>query len=346
MVTMSGPTLFEPSGELEHLSEHLDLIPHYLFRIAAPQTRGTTSRSLVQSSAVLNEYTLPDLFDLEIDDAKVMLEGHYLWDNDEWDNLTSWTSSLLFAIQFAIYRSVKDKPLPMPSSIRLYILDTRTLPSGTFFPAFPLIGAFNITNRTIVPKYRHGEYFSQGTVAIREGTMCETTLQELVDHGLYNIFPPFADREEDPEATKLYLRVKELRALDEGLRVPTDEELRIAERIAAKWSRCNKMTAVIMAAMLSLKTRNDSDPAILQAFRENGLGKHITEDSLDSFESTFPTFVPEHRRFVEMMYDLYADAQRQQQDESESLAGALGNLQLTTQRPAVKQPTSSSQPDN
>lgn len=43
------------------------------------------------------------------------------------------------------------------------------------------------------------------------------------------------------------------------------------------------------------------------------LGDDITDESLDSYGSTSPDLVPEHRQFVEMMYDIHAYTQRQHQ---------------------------------
>ena len=260
--------MYKPRSELKVLVKHLDRVPHYLFRTSAPKTNGTTSITLVQSAAADNGYDTTDILSRPTSKAAEMLERHCLWKNDDNDNLTSWTSSFLFAIQLAVYRRFNDWDSPDPSSIKVHILDTRRLPRGTFLSAAPLLEAYHVTNPKLIHRYRHAEYLSQGSIVIPTDAMATMTYQSLIDHGLHKLYPRFADEE---HYGRLIHRVNQLRNSfkDSAAIAPTTEELIVAQKIAAQWCFFGEMRAVTMATLLSLEPRFRNEPIVLQAFRSN-----------------------------------------------------------------------------
>lgn len=283
LITMDGtsqPTFFEPHGELGRLlRNHLNRVPHFLFRTSAPKTNGSTTSILVQSAAAKNGQDTSDLLSRPTALAAEMLEEHCLWENKYNDNLTSWTSSFIFAIQLAIYRQHMDHDKPEPSSIDVYILDTRKLDPGTFLSAVPLLGAYHIAHRKLKHEYRHDEYFSQGRMDIPDGAMATITYQSLIDKGLHDLYPAFAEKEYQIKFRSRVNQLRNLRKMIEAPKTPTKKELNIAQAIAKHWTSSAELRPVIMATLLSLKSRVRNDSITMQAFQKIGWGKQRASSS-------------------------------------------------------------------
>ncbi len=118
---------FDPNP---HHRQHTPLFnynftPRYLYRLAAPQTAGSTTTSTVVPPTVTHQ---TDIFHLPIQKAATLLLNHLLWERgyENGYNLMSWTSSLLFALQYALYRHWKDGD--DLNQIQLIILDTTLFP--------------------------------------------------------------------------------------------------------------------------------------------------------------------------------------------------------------------------
>lgn len=275
-------TLFEPIGGLAHLNEHLDRVPRFLFRTYAPRTNGISNDTCMASAAVRNGLNKADVLRREPKDAAWMLENHLLWKDLGNDNLTSWTSSLLWCLQHAIRRSVTDKPRPSLSDIHVCVLSTRKVPRGTFLPAVALLKAFGIPDEgKLKHDYYRGEYLSQGEMNMTElerplsGTV--TTLQNLIDHGLYELYPPFADEDQQ---TRLWLRVNDFRETFKQVPAPpTPIEIDTAYSIAHACFLHTSIRPVVMAALLSLKPRARLDPTLLETFAVTSWGKQRGQKS-------------------------------------------------------------------
>lgn len=90
------------------------------------------------------------------------------------DNFVSWTSSLLFAIQFIYYRHLSPRDRSCLAGIKLYIIDTTQFPRGTFICNLDLIDVFCVSENSLSdfrsmrnrPNYYFGEYLSQGSLKI------------------------------------------------------------------------------------------------------------------------------------------------------------------------------------
>lgn len=85
--------------------------------------------------------------------------------------MSSWTSSLLFAIQYAIYRC--DRFRLSPSDVSICVLDPADFPRGQFMRDMTLIRAYRehivsefFDFRLNRDDYNNGEHLSQGRVYI------------------------------------------------------------------------------------------------------------------------------------------------------------------------------------
>ncbi|KXH34812.1 hypothetical protein CSAL01_00393 [Colletotrichum salicis] len=107
----SGRVRFTPGPSQVDATSALKKIPRYLFRVHTPSTSGETSLESVVSRAALCGHCRAerDIFSIPPGEAAEMLNCHLRgWARDG-DNLMSWTSSLLFALQYALYRSILPK---------------------------------------------------------------------------------------------------------------------------------------------------------------------------------------------------------------------------------------------
>ncbi|KAJ9485962.1 hypothetical protein VN97_g7382 [Penicillium thymicola] len=166
----------------------LDEIPRYLFRVASPHSDGTTNGMWVRSKSAYqnrNFFTEDIFFGLHADKRTTIartLNLHLRWwpQGDVTDNFISWTSSLLFAIQYIYYRHLSPEDGSSLEDIKLYAIDTTGFPKGTFLRDLDLIDAFceyddhprekdleNLRSLRTNTEYYFGVYLSQGSLKIQ-----------------------------------------------------------------------------------------------------------------------------------------------------------------------------------
>lgn len=193
---------FKPQSSLRWKNLHLDPIPRYLFRVYTPRSDGYTDDQWCRSRDAVNNQPNAKRDIFQTRDRHTTAEdiaGHLLWNGyKRHDNLMSWTSSLLFALQYMFYRHSRD-PSPM-QDIRLCMVDTSYLGTQYFVRDMDLIAAFLPHDRSKaldgLRKMRtggthyYGEYLSQGALRI-EGACASEPAQELIDLGLLDLQPEF-----------------------------------------------------------------------------------------------------------------------------------------------------------
>ncbi|KAL5333319.1 hypothetical protein BJX70DRAFT_381438 [Aspergillus crustosus] len=177
-----GPEMGIPQDALEH-------IPRYLFRIVSPHSNGYTDSTWVHSQAAADNIpsSREDIFlnlgrDKQEAVALTLLFHLRWWSKDDMaDNFVSWTSSLLFALQYIYYRHWSNRDGSDLKDIKLFVVDTTLFPRGTFMRDIDLINAFSPVAddytrrelelvqgwRTGGPNY-FGEYLSQGLLKIED----------------------------------------------------------------------------------------------------------------------------------------------------------------------------------
>ncbi|OJJ45211.1 hypothetical protein ASPZODRAFT_167684 [Penicilliopsis zonata CBS 506.65] len=191
-------------------TSEIDNVPSYLFRVASPLSYGETNERWVLSESVYQNRSssTEDIFS-NLDNEKrtrvaEMLNLHLRWwpqNGDQQDNFVSWTSSLLFAIQYIYYRHLSRRDGSDLADIKLYVIDTARFPRGTFIRDMDLIDIFCESDESLKdfqslrqrPDYYFGEYLSQGALEIKN--KCQVIPAEILfEQGrLRRIQPQFAE---------------------------------------------------------------------------------------------------------------------------------------------------------
>jgi hypothetical protein len=108
--TPRGPTLFCPHASLQSQKLNMDM-PRYLFRTFDTKSSGLSNESVVASLASTKrklDDERVDILSQEPEKVAISLHMHltkHCFGGMHQDNLMSWTSSLLVAVQYAIYRA-------------------------------------------------------------------------------------------------------------------------------------------------------------------------------------------------------------------------------------------------
>lgn len=272
------------------LRAKLDDVPRYLFRVFTPKSDGLTDKIWAKSKDATNGNAKSDIdmFSRNRSSMAAMLNRHLRWSgkDDESDNLVSWTSSLLVALQYIFYRHSHYKDGSKLNKIYLCILDTTSFPSGVFLRDMDLISAYhafsslqqgqktlldlerlrNQKHSTLAGSYYFGEYLSQGALKI-ENKCSIVSAQKMIDRNLPCLRPEF----EKSLVSDRTLWANEVISLREAFskKTPeperiTNEELFAALNIARLFGRQWRLP--MAASLIGLLPRQWDDIAILQTF--------------------------------------------------------------------------------
>lgn len=264
-----GPTLFSPPARLRRQLSFLEGVPRYLFRTFDGASSGKNDSSVVASvaSVLMPSISRHDLLSMDEDRATELLHQHLnksCFGGSGSDNLMSWTSSLLFAIQYGIWRANIGRI--SLSDVQIYAVDTSNFPKGQFVQDVCLLEAYRAAAqgagkdtreffrfRLENDDFYNGEYLSQGQVN-HAGRSCAVTLEHLLNSGLRQLFPEF----EDPKgAEKWTNRVLELRRNWSLEQLTTDQEIEFALQVACRcFEKYN--SSEIALILLSFKNRKHS----------------------------------------------------------------------------------------
>jgi hypothetical protein len=175
-------------------------IPRYLFRVFTRHSDGSTDKEWVKSRDFVAGLATAtnDVFESTTpEDTAKNIWGHLKWMGFENDNLMSWTSSLLVAIQYVFYRHADTRDRSDFRDISVLVVDTKGLPSGALIRDIDLINAFSIHNKDLASferlrntSYYFGEYLSQGALDIR-GRSEIVSAQDMFDAGLLKLRDEF-----------------------------------------------------------------------------------------------------------------------------------------------------------
>jgi hypothetical protein len=242
--TPAGPTLFYPPASFSTESLNLDAVPQYLFQTVDEASSGRNDESVIASMASIvgsQESSRIDLLTLERHRAAKLLHMHLTKDcfgGKESDNLMSWTSSLLFAIQYAVWRLRVRRC--HPSDIKICAVDTRKFPRGQFVQDIWLLEAYHATAERLGNPIRsffdfrlenedfyNGEYLSQGAVN-HTGRSCLVSLEHLIKAGLFQLYPESEDARGSEKWAKRVLELRQNWSAEQGT---TDQEIQLALRV-------------------------------------------------------------------------------------------------------------------
>jgi hypothetical protein len=239
----AGPTLFHPPSNFSIESLKFDAVPEYLFRTFDNLSPGRNDESVIASIASINgslKSSRTDILTLGQHRATEMLFKHLKKENvlvkEESDNLMSWTSSFLFAIQYAIWRLRFRQP---ESDIKICAIRTRDFPLGQFMQDISLLRAYHATANQTDPltksffdfrlgkeDYYNGEYLSQGAVN-HSNRSCVVSLKQLKQAGLFQLYPEF--RVDSNQWTNRVLELRKSWSVEHGT---TDREIKLALAVA------------------------------------------------------------------------------------------------------------------
>jgi hypothetical protein len=222
----------------------------------------------VESAAARQAYPTDDFICVLVEGVR-MLKDHLCSKNNKNDNFISWTSSLVFALKHAIHEFAGGKN---PSTNDTMIRGMRMVDSGLFIPRTTCLQVCDIHNHPEVRLDReHGRYLSQGILDLINGDAIVTTLEDLVQLGLGNLYPPLT---QDAQMSHLYIDVQRVReAIMHGQKpVPTDNEWRSATRIAFSITKDRRFRLIILTLLLSLKPTYRFEPTTLTRFYREELG--------------------------------------------------------------------------
>ena len=204
----NGPTLFySPASPCQFAD-----VPRYLFRAFDYQSSGRSNHSVIASAESISAIyrSRVDLLSRTAKEITQMLYSHLdksCFGGERTDNLMSWSSSLLFVIQYAIWRCHQHQRYKRhlgPAEIKICMIDTRNLPRGQFVRDMSLLRGyceapeadermrsfFNFRLKNAY--YDNGEYLSQGALH-HAGRSSVVSLAQLIQAGLHDLYPQFAD---------------------------------------------------------------------------------------------------------------------------------------------------------
>jgi hypothetical protein len=186
---------------------------------------------------------------MDYQEASEMLHQHLgkgLFSSEVTDNLVSWSSSLIFVIQYANWRFCNPR-FGQPDDIHICAMDTTKFPRGQFARDIRLLKSLEdaeftdeemkIRNlRLNSTTFDNGEYLSQGKLHL-QGRSYTLSLRGLKNAGLWDLYPVFNVNDVKPEAfvrTQWTDYVKLLRQAWRYTQKTTKAEVRCALNIAEK----------------------------------------------------------------------------------------------------------------
>lgn len=261
--------LFCPSG---NLATKLQNTPRYLFRVYSDASAGENSSEWMKSVDALKN-NLTDIFQRDDTSSIALTLNEHLrwnWKKTNGDPFISWTTSLLVAIQYAIYKH-KTEPRKL-NKIYLCIVDTTSFPSGVFIKDLDLIEEFHdkipgssrgLGNLLQMrdTKYYFGEYLSQGQTNIK-GRSCTVPCDKIINNHLFAMMHQFkVDIESQISLwANAVIKSREPFYITEQ-EVMDNSEFSEAMAIALEFD--TKWVLPMLANLLALSPRTARDPATI-----------------------------------------------------------------------------------
>ncbi|KAH7168435.1 hypothetical protein DER46DRAFT_623899 [Fusarium sp. MPI-SDFR-AT-0072] len=316
------PQLFEPkAGQETKFAFHKT--PTYLFRLYDTKSSGFTNTDYVKSPAAskgsreeleLDPSCGTDLLQLPPREAGIRL-GYHLWKCKDREhnpcNLMSWSSSLLFLLQYGLYRNTpRSKINSELSAISLIMIDTRDFPDQTFLRDIDAIDCFYPYSRHLrqlriwrTDDLYFGEYLSQGSLDTR-GKCVQMTMQQLIDGGLFTVICPALDKPNNNWASW----ARTVCNLRDGIRnsqVVDQKQIRSAI-FMAKDCVGDRFLVPFALMLLGLRSQQTDDEKIANAFRAMFTNEELTlgEVNYDSEAKRIvdgSACMEELKRFQELM---------------------------------------------
>ena len=312
---------------------------------------GINNDTAFASAAAGNGKGHSQLSDIPTQEIKHMLETHFMWQYFHpgkcGSEFISWTSSLLWALQFAVRKTVNSENPKVVSDehhIKLCVLDTSSLDTYVFLPAPGLIAKYDLLiNTEARRRYHDDEYLVHGKLDV-DGLADTVSLATLRAEGLFDLVPELDEEEDKP---RLRRRILQWRTRLCNAPMPISPKDRgLALWIASLFG--TGLTIPMLIALLSLRGRPLVDKSFLRVIRifpgklieptERTLpckGADITTDSARTFRALYPhyrgsyTAAPEQFIFTDVMNEVYHEVNKtvnQTANDSSGLATELAHM--------------------
>ncbi|EXL74444.1 hypothetical protein FOPG_10471 [Fusarium oxysporum f. sp. conglutinans race 2 54008] len=347
-----------------NLATKLNNTPRYLFRVHSDASAGKHSSECMKSIDALGN-NLTDIFARDnTANIAIALNEHLRWEPKSCgDPFISWTTSLLVAIEYAIYK-YKAESVEL-QAIRLCIVDTTMFPKGVFIQDLDLIEEFydkvpysqqitvsglphtwearglgdfrnlrNKQHKTHSGVYYFGEFLSQGQTNI-EGRSSTVTCDKIINNDLFAMLPQFKDELEDSRKrwADAVVESRESFYMNNEPKATSGSEFSAAVKIALHFGTVWFMP--VLVHLLALRPRASQDPGILD--RISGLFSDEWRYSLSSKDTNIVANenIPEVFQVGKIVHDIneaYWDDSAH--DLLRSMEETLGAL-CDTNRPTI-----------
>lgn len=195
-----------------------------------------------------------------------MIENHLVWGRESTEFI-SWTSSLLWALQYAVRKRAKWKD----QNISICVLDIRRQAAApvqqqlSIYPVPNLLCVYDIPGRGR-DNYYHAEYLAHSIVEVSSGgggsssSLNAISFEALISAGLFELLPELDDR---CGRVLLAKRVTQLRSafFTHPCKV-SPKELLVVKRLAAGFG--SDWILPMSLAFLSLRLRERKDEDLLR----------------------------------------------------------------------------------
>ncbi|EMT68721.1 hypothetical protein FOC4_g10000300 [Fusarium odoratissimum] len=266
----------------------------------------------------------------------ITLNEHLRWEPKSCgDPFISWTTSLLVAIEYAIYKH-KTEGAKL-EAIHLCIVDTTMFPKGVFIRDLDLIEEFydkvpngqqimvkgvchtweargldnfrhlrNKRHKTYSGVYYFGEFLSQGQTNMT-GRSSTVTCDKIINNALFTMLPQFQAELEDSKIQWAEAVVKSRQSfyMDIGPEATSACEFVEAAKIALNFGTVWFLP--VLANLLALRPRAAQDPGILDQI--SGLFSDGSRYSLSSKDTKIVANenIPEVLQFGKIVHDINED---------------------------------------
>lgn len=183
-----------------------------------------------------------------------MIEHHLRWSR-ETTEFISWTSSLLWALQYAVRKRAKRKD----QDISICVLDIQQAPVQlSIYPVPTLLCVYGIPSQG--RDYYHAEYLAHSMIEVSGRSLSVISFKGLIAGGLFEFLPELDDKIGRHLLAK---RVTQLRSeYFTHPRKVSPGELHVAKRLAAGFG--SSWILPMSLAFLSLRLREKEDESFLR----------------------------------------------------------------------------------
>ncbi|KAF0326995.1 nonribosomal peptide synthetase aclP [Colletotrichum asianum] len=231
------------------------------------------------------------MLDQTTKEAAIILNRHLNWKKSQQDedNLVSWSSSLLFTLQYALYRHSERSKGRSAHNVHIIMIDTALFPKGAFIRDLEVMYCLRNKNFQLRQLYllrtgqwgrtfSFGEYLSQSSINVSRASGV-TSLKTLIDTGLFKeyVCPYLGDSIHWSRLAKRVLSLRE-----------EVDSLRVEHQAWASLEHARTFIAIAEACFGSHGANRNLAPAFAVMLLSLPLLPGFENDSVDAFLKLYP----------------------------------------------------------